>query len=259
LTAAGTLALKLVLTPALIVAASLAGRRWGASVGGWLIGIPFTSGPIAFFLALDQRRTFAAAAAAGIMAGAVSQAAFCVVFAWVARRAGWHASLAAAVIAFAAATAALRSFEVSPIGFAAVNVIALIVSLLLIPAVTSRRIGPAVFPRWDLPARMLVATAFVVALTAAAPLLGPRLAGLLAPFPIYGSVLAVFAHRMEGRDAAVAVVRGLVLGLFAFTGFFLAVTLLLPHGLAIAFATAIAVALAVEGLALVAGKRLGVA
>ena len=73
---AGALALKLVLTPILVGAASLAGRRWGAAVGGWLVGIPFTSAPIAFFLAVDFGQKFAAPAAAGIMDGTASQAAF---------------------------------------------------------------------------------------------------------------------------------------------------------------------------------------
>ena len=59
---------------------------------------------------------------------------------------------------------------------------------------------PVPFPAWDLPARMLVATVFVVVLTTIAPLLGARLAGLLAPFPLYGSVLAAFAHALPVRD-----------------------------------------------------------
>jgi hypothetical protein len=84
----GSLALKLVLTPVLIGAASLAGRRWGSVVSGWLVGIPFTSAPVAFFLALDPGPRFAAAAAAGIMAGAISQVAFCLVYSWTARRGG---------------------------------------------------------------------------------------------------------------------------------------------------------------------------
>ena len=35
-----TLILKVVVTPILIAAASLAGRRWGQSVSGWLVGLP---------------------------------------------------------------------------------------------------------------------------------------------------------------------------------------------------------------------------
>jgi hypothetical protein len=38
------LALKLALTPVLIIAAALAGRRWGAEPSGWLIGRRLTSG-----------------------------------------------------------------------------------------------------------------------------------------------------------------------------------------------------------------------
>jgi hypothetical protein len=106
---------------------------------------------------------------------------------------------------------------------------------------------------------MIVATAFVIVLTTAAPLLGPRLAGLLAPFPLYASVLAAFAQRIEGRDSAVSVVQGLLLGLFAFASFFLALTLLLPAGIFLAFAVAIAVAAAIQGAALVTGRRSGLA
>src|SRR5918992_1631966 len=67
-----TLVLKLVLTPLLIAAASLAGRRWGPAVSGWFVGLPLTSGPIAFFLALEHGVAFAAAAAVGALAGALA-------------------------------------------------------------------------------------------------------------------------------------------------------------------------------------------
>ena len=33
------LAVKLLVTPAVVVAASLVGRRWGAAIGGWLVGL----------------------------------------------------------------------------------------------------------------------------------------------------------------------------------------------------------------------------
>ena len=87
------LALKLVLTPALIGAVSLAGRRWGLGVSGWLVGFPLTSGPVAFFLALDQGVGFAAAAAVGSMTGAGAQAAFCLLYGRLARRGRWGLAL----------------------------------------------------------------------------------------------------------------------------------------------------------------------
>lgn len=249
------LALKLFLTPVLVGTASLAGRRWGSSVGGWLIGIPFTSGPVAFFLALDPGPRFAAAAAAGTMAGAMSQAAFCVAFAWAARRSGWAPSLLAATAGFALATGVLALWTPA-VGLTFALIIVVLVASLLI---TPKGDGPASqdvrFPKWDLPARMLVATGFVVVLTGAAPLLGPRLAGLLAPFPLYGAVLAGFAHELQGAGAAVAVVRGLLLGLFAFAGFFLVLALLLPASVALAFGAAIVVAIAVQSVSLLFVRR----
>ncbi len=260
MSAAGSLALKVVVTPILVGAASLAGRRWGSAIGGWLVGIPFTSGPIAFFLALDRGPRFAAAAAAGIMAGTASQAAFCLVYAWTAQRDGWIPSLVAATAAFAAVTALLEPLAL-PDGWTFVAMIAaLVVALVCMP----RRAAPSApriqFPAWDIPTRMAVATAFVVGLTAVAPSLGPRLSGLIAPFPLYATVLATFAHRIEGAAPAIGVLRGLLLGLFAFAAFFLVLAaLLVPRGGGVAFAVASVVALLMQGVSLAAGRRFGIA
>jgi len=259
LSPAGALALKLVLTPILVGAASLAGRRWGSAVGGWLIGIPFTSGPIAFFLALSPGPRFAAEAALGIMAGAISQAAFCLAYAWTAQRSTWIASMLAATAAFSAATITLNPLRIPGLAFLAVVAVVLVIALFLMPRRSETTAEHLDFPRWDIPARMVVATAFVVALTSAAPLLGPRLAGLLAPFPLYGAVLATFAHRLQGREPAVNVLRGLLLGLFAFASFFLVLAVLLPEGVAPAFAVAIVAAAGVQAGSLVTGRRLGLA
>src|SRR5712691_2804961 len=97
--------LKLVLTPALIGAASLAGRRWGPAVSGWLVGLPFTSAPVALFLAIDHGPSFAAAAALGTLAGTISQTLFALAYGWLALRYRWPSALAASCAAFALSTA----------------------------------------------------------------------------------------------------------------------------------------------------------
>lgn len=256
----GILLLKLTLTPLLIGAASLAGRRWGAEVGGWLVGIPFTSGPIVFFLAIGPGAHFAADAAIGILAGAMSQAAFALAYAWVALRFGWMACVAAATGAFAVATLVLDVLRGGAIVTLVLAVLALVVGLVVMPRRTPQSAERAVLPWWDIPARMVVATAFVVALTAAAPALGSRLSGLLSPFPVYAAVLCVFAHRLQGAGAAIAVMRGLLLGLFSFAAFFAAISVLLePTGIAAAFVVAIGVTLVLQAASLAAGRRLGIA
>ena len=256
----GILILKLTLTPLLIGAASLAGRRWGAEVGGWLVGIPFTSGPIAFFLAIGPGVHFAADAAIGILAGAVSQAVFALAYGWLALRFGWAVCVAGATVAFAAATVVLDLLRGDAIVTLLLAVAALVAALALMPRRGSRSAERAPLPWWDIPARMVVATVFVVALTTAAPALGSRLSGLLSPFPIYAAVLCVFAHRLQGIGAAIAVMRGLLLGLFSFAAFFAVLSLLLePGGIALAFAVAIGIALVLQAGSLVAGRRLGIA
>lgn len=258
-----TLILKVVLTPALIGMASLAGRRFGPAVGGWLVGFPLTSAPVALFLTLGHGPAFAAAAAAGTMAGTVSQAAFCVVYSWLARRHRWPLPLAASSVTFAVSTAALGLVRLTPLPLFAIVVTALAVALYLMPgggrAPSTVRPSPAgavAPPGWDLPARMVVATVFVVLLTGMAPALGPQLTGLLAPFPLYGAVLAVFAHALEGPGPAIAVLRGMLTGLFGFASFFLVLaTCLEDWGLVAGFAAAIALTLAVQGFALWTLKR----
>src|SRR5712691_12062805 len=118
-------------------------------------------------------------------------------------RFSWAWCVAAATIAFAIATLVLG---LAP-GDAAVTLVlavsCLVIGLALMPRLAAKRSERVALPWWDLPARMLVATVFVLALTSAAPALGSRLSGLLSPFPVYAAVLCVFAHRLQGVAAAI--------------------------------------------------------
>ena len=252
----GALALKLVLTPALIGLATLAGRRWGQAVGGWLVGLPLTSGPVVFFLALGHGRSFAAAAAVGCLGGAAAEVGFCLVYRSVAPR-GWPAALVAASLAYTAAAAVLRllplgaGLPVPLLPLAAAVLAALAAGLALLGTGRARDAEASIPSRWDVPGRMVAGTAVVVALTAAAPFLGPRLAGLLATYPLLTAVLTVAAQRLDGPASATEVLRGLLLGLHAFAAFFVVLAVLLERiGTGPAFAAAIAAALAIQALSL---------
>src|SRR5438094_553447 len=144
-----SLLLKVVLTPALIATATLVGRRWGGTMSGWLVGLPLTSAPVVFFLALDQGTAFATTASLAV------------------------------------------------------------------------------------------------------------LGGLLSPFPVYAGVLAIFAHRQAGGSAANKVLKGLLLGLFAFASFFLALALGLDRlGIGLSFGFATLVALLVQASTLKAARAI---
>jgi hypothetical protein len=250
-----TLVFKLLVTPLLIGAVSLAGRRWGPAVSGWLVGLPLTSGPVALFLALDQGRTFAASTSVGIMTGTVSVALFCLTYSWLAQRLDWRLTLPASWLVFFGCTWALRVAPLasaSPVLVFAADCLFLLAVLPLLPRTsTTTETAGAISPWWDIPARMLLATAVVLLLTEFAPALGPHLSGLLAPFPIFAALLAAFTQHFQGAQAAARLLRGVVLGLFAFSAFFVVVAaLLVPLGIVPTFLLASCVALVCQGVAL---------
>lgn len=245
-----TLIFKLTLTPLLIGIVSLAGRRWGPVVSGWLVGLPLTSGPVVLFLALDQGKSFAAASAQAIMMGIISVGVFCLTYSWLARHWGWLPTVLVGWLMVVLSTWALQQISVGVLPAFIAVVVVLGGVLVLLP----RTPGAQAMIRaagWDIPLRMVVATAFVLTLTGLAQTLGPHLSGLLAPFPIFASILAVFTHRLQGGATASKLLRGVVTGSFSFAGFFLVVAVLLqPAGILITFLCASAVALGVHAISL---------
>lgn len=247
------LALKLLLTPGVVVLSTLAGRRFGPAVSGWLIGLPLTSGPIAAFFAVEQGRGFAARAAVGSLGGVLGEVAFCTAYARAARSGGWRRSLLLGSAGFAGAAAVLRVLDLPPrpaavVPLAAAGTFALVAGLRLVPRVAPGADTTSPVPsHWDLPVRALVATALLLALTGLANVLGPSLAGVLAVYPLYSAVLAAFAQASIGEAGAVQVLRGLIVGLYSFVSFYVVLSLLLPRlAIAPAFAAALGACLAVQ-------------
>jgi hypothetical protein len=212
------LAIKLIATPVIVLAASLAARRWGEAIGGWLVGLPLTSAPISIFLAIERGPAFAAEAAAGSLAGVSAQAAFCLGYAALARR-GLGAALIAGGLAFAVSASALNALELPAVALFFLATAALTLCLWLMPR---RRLSkPVAAGSGEILARMAVTTALVVGVTSTAAALGPRASGAAASFPLIGAAIAAFAHISQGPAAGVAVMRGMAVALYAFAVFFL--------------------------------------
>jgi hypothetical protein len=176
------LALKLLLAPMLVVASSLAGRRWGPRMTGILVVLPIVAGPILLILYLEHGREFAAQAASAATLAIAPLALFALIFACLSRRHGWLLTLTAAWIAVLLVDLALSRVRVP----AAVALLLAVLALHGAGALLRRldQQPPSLLPTpwWDLPARA-VATAFLVVLvTGLATALGPELTGALAPF-----------------------------------------------------------------------------
>lgn len=243
------LAVKVLLAPGFVVLASLAGRRFGVRIGGMFGGLPVVAAPILLVYALQHGERFAANASAATLLGLISLMAFVVLYARLASRWPWWVTLLAGWSTFA-----LLSFLFSFVHVSAVLALVLMGSTLALAPVLLPRaampIKPESFqplPGWDLPLRAVSALALVLVLTAVAGRLGPQISGLLAPFPVIASVLAVFTHTQRGRHEVLALLRGLLLGYAAFGLFcFVLAVALRPLGTALAFALATAGALACQ-------------
>ena len=242
-----TVFIKLTLLPVLIGLVSLVGRRWGPAVTGWLVALPLTSGPVVLFLALEQGPAFAARAAQGTLLGIISLALFCLVYSLLSRHAGWFPCVAVSWSVFFAVTFALDRIT-APALLAFLGAAVTLAAVLWLLPTDLTHVAPKAPPAWEIPMRMAAATAVVVTLTAAAHSLGPRLSGLLTPFPVAATILGGFTHHFEGAAAAVRLFRGLLAGLFAFATFFLLVALTIESwGLAASFGVAALAMLVLHG------------
>lgn len=242
------LVLKLLLVPALIALVTLAGRRWGPSVAGWLSAFPIVAGPILWFIALEQGEAFAAAAAVGTLSAVLAMLTFGLAYSWAAIRFSWPMSLVLAYVAYALAVFVL-SLREAMLPVAALAVLAgLWLAPRLYPALPAAAKAPAK-PANDMLLRMVLGALLVLLVTHFAASLGPGLSGVFAMFPVMGTVLALFTHRSNGAAAAIQLLRGMVFGFYAFATFCAVLAWLLPIvGSSPAFLCALATAGAVQML-----------
>ena len=248
------LLLKLTVTPLLVAGMSLAARRFGPTFGGLIMGLPWMTGPVLFFLALERGDTYLAVSAYGAMLAVPSIAAFALSYAAVSRTQKWPLSLAAAAVVFAISGWAMARLTVEPIMAAALGVAALLAAHIAIPKPPPLLAVP-ILPWWDIPARMVATAALVGSIAVSANNLGPTLVGVASSYPVILTVVITFTHDRWGRDAAMAMLRGVMLSLIGFVVFFWVVTELVgQRGLVPSYLAAVAAGLTVSG-ALLAFNR----
>ena len=213
--------------PPLIAGVTLAVRKWGEGFGGWIGGFPWVAGPISFFIALEHGAPFAASTIPSALMGSIGTIFFALVYAITSSRLSWLPTVLISYLAFfVVALMSLGRAIPFPVAIA-LNLLTLTGVLYVFPKPKSKP-NFKKQPVYDIPLRMLVATFFVVILTQAADYLGPTWSGILTPFPIMTSTLAVFTHSQQGSAAAARILYGLLLAGYGFVAFLIGVYWLLP-------------------------------
>jgi hypothetical protein len=247
--------LKVAVPPILVAAMSLAARRWGPTVGGLLMGLPWMTGPVLFFLGLDKGGEFAVAATSGIELGVVCICAFMLAYSAVSLVAPWPFCLVAATLAFWVVGGIVQSEPIPLLPAAAAALATLVATYYLLPRPRGPA-SPAPLPWWDIPARMLATFVLVAVIMSSADRLGPQLSGLVSTYPVILVVVGCFTHHQWGVDALWRVQRGLTVSLTNFIAFFLVVGLTLPAvGVVPAFLLAAATALITSAMLIQWNRR----
>ena len=245
--------LRLALVPAAVWLASLAARRWGHAVSGYLGGMPLIGGPITLFLALDHGAEFGARSALFTLGAVAGQAAHLLALAHVGQRHGWFAALLAGWTSFAVVGYVITLLPLTvPLALALAGT-GLAAAWWWLPRVHGDAPKPTIPP---LELRLRLAAAFVLAafILYSAPRLGAVWSGILLSLPITGSIMPPFTLALYGAGALARLVRGFVAGLCGFCAFFLTVAATSgPWGIATSFPAAVLAALA----ALFLANRLG--
>ena len=197
------------------------------------------AGPIILLFALEQGSEFAAKATESSLLGVVSLCAFCLMFTHVAKHYPWTISLVSGWICFGGVTYLLQ--KVPNIWWlnAVVALVAIRLSLVMLPR-SSSPLLPRTNRSGDIPARMVATACLVIGLTEGANGLGSHMSGLLTPFPVVTSVIAVFALRDQGFAGAVRTLQGLLTSMSSYVVFSVVLALTLTrYGILSAFALAL--------------------
>ncbi len=229
--------------------ASLAARKWGHSVSGYLGGFPLIAGPLTLYLALDHGCGFVARAATVTLAVVLAQSAHLMAFSYLAKRHRWLAALVGGWASFAIVAVALSLLSLEPPIALLLAALGLGTAWRFLPNPREPAAPPAV-PSLELRLRLAAAVLLAIVVMWGAALFGPVVSGVLLSMPITGSVMPPFTLALYGADAVARLARGFIVGLCGFSTFFFTVAAaIVPLGIAAGLLAAVIGALIASTIA----------
>ncbi|MGY0619613.1 hypothetical protein [Lysobacter sp. A378] len=221
------LLLKLLIVPLFLAGISVAARRWGPQVAGLLAGFPVVTGPILYFLSQEQGALFAAKAAQGSLLAVIACVVFGIAYSHGSRKLGWPLTVVLGLSSWVVVAFVLSHLPASLPLAAGFALLALVTGPFLLPAILDTAQPAQPLPTTELVARMVAGAVLVVAVTAVAGAVGTRWSGLMAMFPVLGTVLGLFSHRRSGPLFVARLFRGMFRGFYSFATFCISLSLLL--------------------------------
>ncbi len=234
-----TLLLRMAVTAAFVVSASLITERAGPVIGALIATLPISAGPSYVFLALDHDPAFIAEGAlASLPANAVTVF-LGLTYVLLAQRHGALVSCAAAVVVWIVLTSLARAVHWSLAGGLLANAVTFAVCVPLMQRFRHVRM-PLITRRWyDIPLRASMVATLVALVVTLSGWVGPAISGVIALFPVVFTSMMLILHPRIGGPATAAVIAN---GAWGLMGLGTAIAVL--HLAAIRFGSAMGLSLA---------------
>jgi len=251
-----TLVVRMAVTAAFLLAATVTAERAGPLIGGLVATLPISAGPVYIFLSLDHDAAFVAQSALGSLVTNALNILFALFYILLAQKRSLTVSLGGAMAGWVAMAYAAGLVTWTLPTAILLNVAALAVSLWLSAPMRHVR-APIVHARWyDLVMRAVMVAVLVGTVVTLSFRIGATASGNLAVFPIVLTSLMLILHRRIGGKPTAAVMANAVIGLAAFGACVTALHLTaVPLGVALALPLALAVSIGGNLLIFFARRR----
>ena len=211
-----TLAVKMAVTAAFVLAATVTAERVGPLVGGLVATLPIGAGPVYVFLALDHDAHFIAQSAVASLAINAVNVIFALTYAMLAQTRSRAVSMSVAFLVWLILGGVAHAIHWTFITVAIVNIAVFTVCLWLARPLRHVRVT-GFRTRWtDMALRAGLVAALVGVVVTFSFQLGPGGSGILAVFPVVLISIMFILHDRVGGPASAAVLANAVLGLIGF-------------------------------------------
>ncbi len=218
------LALKMAMTAAIVVTASVLVERSGPFIGALIAALPTAAGAVYIILAMEHTPAFISASAVGSMVSNAAVAVFALTYAALAQRRGLVPSLCGAFVVWFAAVALLNMLAWNATLALIMNMAVLSLTAWAASRFRTDSVPPRPQPRrGDIAWRAVTVAVCVAIVTVASHRIGSFASGMFAVFPVAMGSFFVILHPRIGGPAAASVAAHVQLPLFGLVLGFLTV------------------------------------
>jgi hypothetical protein len=200
------LALRMAITAAFVVTASVITERSGPVIGALVATLPISAGPSYVFLALDHDASFIAEGALASLPINAATIFLGLTYVVLAQRQNAAVSCLGAVAVWMALASAVRTIHWSLTGGLIANAVAFAICVPLLRRFRNVKM-PLITRRWyDIPLRALLVAMLVATVVTLSGWVGPKVSGMIALFPVVFTSMMLILHPRIGGPPTAAVI-----------------------------------------------------